>query len=159
MADTPNRRWFLHSANALWYSAGLQLKGDMQRSPNTIGEAAGEATASSEAAGPASPAAFSERRRFKRTNSFIRARLFLADERCDGVVLDVSVNGVKMRLDVPPALGAPVSLALAGSVHFGGEVAWRQGNTIGITFMQRPEQLAELMTTLLPGQGPAFGHA
>ncbi len=106
-----------------------------------------------------SPNTFSERRRFKRTGTFIRARLFAADERHDGVVLDVLVNGVKVRLDAPPALGGPVILALAGSVHFGGEVAWRQGNIVGITFMQRPEQLAEMMVAVLPGQCPAFGHA
>ena len=131
----------------------------MLKSPNTMGKAPGEATASSKASGPASPGAFGERRHFKRTNTFIRARLFSANERYDGVVLDVSVNGVKMRLDAPPALGGPVFLALAGSVHFGGEVAWRQDNLIGITFMQRPEQLAELMAAVLPGQCPAFGHA
>ena len=131
----------------------------MLRSPNTMGKAAGKATASSEASGPASPGASGERRRFKRTDTFIRARLLSADERLDGVVLDVSLNGVKMRLDAPPALGGPVTLALAGSVHFGGEVAWRQGNIVGITFMQRPEQFAEVMATVLPGQCPAFGHA
>jgi len=107
----------------------------------------------------AKPTAFHERRRFERHGTLIRARLISANRRHDGVVLDVSVNGVKMRLDTPPAPGAPVILALAGSVHFGGEVAWRQGNLAGIAFLERPEQLAEVMAAAWPGQTLAFGHA
>ena len=91
-----------------------------------------------------------ERRRFKRLTTVINGRLFFAAERADGVVLDVSVNGIKFKTHGNMPLGAPVTLSLAGTVHFGGEVVWRQGNVLGVSFSKAPEQVAQIMAAMLP---------
>ena len=94
----------------------------------------------------------SDRRRFRRLTTLMNGRLFFAAKGTDGVVLDVSINGVKFRTDDNLPLGAPVTLSLAGSVHFGGEVAWRQGNILGVRFSKSPERVAEALSAMMPLQ-------
>ena len=98
------------------------------------------------------PAGASDRRRFRRLTTLINGRLFFASKGADGVVLDVSINGVKFRTDDDLPLGAPVTLSLAGSVHFGGEVTWRQGNILGVRFSKSPERVAETLSAMMPLQ-------
>jgi hypothetical protein len=91
-----------------------------------------------------------ERRHYKRAAVLMKASL-LCGERClKGVVLNASINGVKIKLQEPLALDTPVTLVLAGSVHFGGKVTWRRGNIMGIHFTGNPRTAAELMAGILP---------
>jgi hypothetical protein len=90
------------------------------------------------------------RRRYQRHTTVMQGRLFFADTRADGVVLDVSLNGVKIRANERLPLGAPVTLAIAGSVYLGGEIIWRQGNVMGVAFAKAPEHIAKLMAAFLP---------
>ena len=92
----------------------------------------------------------SERRQFQRLTTVIRGRLFHLDSKVEGVVLDVSINGVKMKLMDDLPLGAPVTLAIAGSVYFGGEVVWKQGEIVGVCFAKQPEEVAHIMAAFLP---------
>ena len=52
----------------------------------------------------------SERRRFPRHTTIMRGRLFYTDRRIECILLDVSINGVKLRADRTLPLGAPVTL-------------------------------------------------
>lgn len=101
-------------------------------------------------AGEDVPLAPRDRRRYQRHTTIMQGRLFFAETRAEGIILDISINGVKMRVDTLLPLGAPVTLAIAGSVYIGGEVIWRQGNVLGVTFAKAPEHLAHLMAAFLP---------
>lgn len=105
------------------------------------------------------PASMRERRRFKRLTTVINGKLFFAAERAEGVVLDVSVNGVKFKTDIDMPLGAPVTLSLAGSVHFGGEIAWRHGKVLGVRFSKAPERVAEVLSAMMPPEYLQYGTA
>lgn len=94
----------------------------------------------------------SERRRFRRLTTVINGNLFCAAEAAKGVILDLSLNGVKIKTDLDPPRGAPVTLTLGGSVHFGGEVAWRHGNFLGVSFSKSPERIAEILAPMMPPQ-------
>ena len=109
--------------------------------------------------GEASTGGFVERRRYKRSTTVIRARV-LADELClDGVVLDVSINGVRLKLSEELEVGTAVTLVLAGAVHFGGHVAWRRDRNHGIAFANQPDAVAKIMAGLLPTDYLHCGHA
>jgi PilZ domain len=51
-----------------------------------------------------------------------------------GIVHDVSENGVKVEMDMAPAAGV-VTVKLPGFPSFSGEVRWRGGRYIGIEFL------------------------
>lgn len=100
-----------------------------------------------------------ERRQFIRAATVLKARLVTENGTLDGTVLDASLNGVKIWVagDVP--VGSKITLILAGSVHFGGEVVWRSGETLGICFQDAPEKVATIMAALLPQRCLQVGHA
>jgi len=100
-----------------------------------------------------------DRRRFIRASTVLKARLLTPAGSVEGTVLDASLNGVKLWAagDVP--VGTQVTLVLAGSVHFGGEVVWRRDETLGICFRDDPEKVAVIMAALLPQRCLQVGHA
>lgn len=100
-----------------------------------------------------------ERRRFIRTTTILKARLLTRHGGVDGTVMDASLNGVKVWTSGNIPVGSPVTLVLAGAVHFGGEVVWRRGETLGICFRDDPEKVAAIMAALLPQRCLQIGHA
>ncbi len=100
-----------------------------------------------------------ERRQFIRAATVLKARLVTEQATVEGTVMDASLNGVKLWVagDVP--VGSKVTLILAGSVHFGGEVVWRLGETLGICFQDEPEKVATIMAALLPQRCLQVDHA
>lgn len=101
----------------------------------------------------------SDRRRFIRAATILKARLLTPQGGVECTVLDASLNGVKIWAagDVP--VGTKVTLMLAGAVHFGGEVVWRSGATLGLCFRDDPEKVATIMAALLPQRCLQVGHA
>ncbi|NIA70325.1 PilZ domain-containing protein [Pelagibius litoralis] len=100
-----------------------------------------------------------ERRRFIRAATILKARLLTDRGALDGTVLDASLNGVKVWTSGNIPTGTAVTLVLAGSVYFGGEVVWRSGETLGICFHDDPEKVASIMAALLPQRCLQVGHA
>jgi PilZ domain len=100
-----------------------------------------------------------EKRRFIRASTVLKARLLTVQGAIDGTVLDASLNGVKVWAagDIP--VGSEVTLVLAGAVHFGGQVVWRSGETLGLCFHDDPEKVASIMAALLPQRCLQVGHA
>lgn len=100
-----------------------------------------------------------ERRRFIRAATVLKARLLTPQGTVEATVLDASLNGVKVWAagDVP--VGTKVTLLLAGAAHFGGEVVWRRGETLGLCFQDDPEKVATIMAALLPQRCLQVGHA
>lgn len=109
--------------------------------------------------GGAQDGSAAERRQFIRAATVLKARLVTEQATVEGTVMDASLNGVKVWVagDVP--VGSKVTLILAGSVHFGGEVVWRLGETLGICFQDEPEKVATIMAALLPQRCLQVGHA
>lgn len=91
-----------------------------------------------------------DRRRFKRATTIFNGRLYRAADEFPGIVLDLSVSGVKIKTHESVPLGEPVTLTLAGKVHFGGEVVWRKDDTMGVAFSKEPAEIADLMAAVLP---------
>jgi hypothetical protein len=100
-----------------------------------------------------------ERRRFIRAASILRARLVTPLGTVEATVLDASLNGVKLWTAADVAVGTRVTLLLAGAAHFGGEVAWRRDETLGLCFRDEPERVAAVMAILLPQRCLQAGHA
>lgn len=100
-----------------------------------------------------------DRRRFIRAATVLKARLLTKAGSMDGTVLDASLNGVKVWTAGNIPVGSPITLVLAGSVYFGGEVVWRRGETLGICFHDDPEKVATIMAALLPQRCLQVGHA
>ncbi len=101
----------------------------------------------------------SERRRFIRAATVLKARLVTPDGTFEGTVLDASLNGVKVWAAGEVPVGTKVTLLLAGAAHFGGEVVWRRGETLGLCFQDDPEKVAAIMAALLPQRCLQIGHA
>lgn len=104
-------------------------------------------------------ASSAERRRFIRASAVLKARLLTPQGSAEATVLDASLNGVKLWTvaDIPP--GTKVTLLLSGAAHFGGEVVWRRGETLGVCFRDEPERVAAIMAALLPQRCLQVGHA
>ena len=100
-----------------------------------------------------------ERRHFLRSTTILKARLLTDHGSVDGTVLDASLNGVKIWTAGNIPVGSGVTLVLAGSVHFGGQVVWRRGETLGLCFRDDPEKVAAIMAALLPQRCLQVGHA
>jgi hypothetical protein len=100
-----------------------------------------------------------ERRRFIRATTVLRARLLTPQGTVEATVLDASLNGVKLWTAADVPVGTKVTLLLAGAVHFGGEVAWRRDETLGLCFRDEPERVAAIMAALLPQRCLQVGHA
>ncbi len=100
-----------------------------------------------------------ERRRFIRAATVLKARLLTPQGTVEATVLDASLNGVKVWAAGDVAVGTKVTLLLAGAVHFGGEVVWRRGETLGLCFQDDPEKVATIMAALLPQRCLQVGHA
>ena len=100
-----------------------------------------------------------DRRRFIRAATVLKARLLTDAGAMEGTVLDASLNGVKVWTNGDLPVGSKVTLVLAGSVHFGGQVVWRRGETLGVCFHEDPEKVATIMAALLPQRCLQVGHA
>jgi len=105
------------------------------------------------------PANSPERRRYIRAATVLKARLLTLNGAVDGTVLDASLNGVKIWVAEDVPVGTEATLVLAGSVHFGGQVVWRAGETLGLCFHDDPEKVAAIMAALLPQRCLQVGHA
>ena len=100
-----------------------------------------------------------DRRQFIRAATVLRARLVTPKGTVEGTVLDASLNGVKVWTAAGVPVGSKISLILAGTVYFGGEVVWRRGATLGLCFQEEPEKVATIMAALLPQRCLQVGHA
>lgn len=85
------------------------------------------------------------RRKFRRATTLFSGSVLCGDRSIDAVVLDVSVNGAKVRLD--EALGPEdnVKLRIDRLGEFRARVVWRKDMRIGLKFLEPPDEIARLM--------------
>lgn len=94
-----------------------------------------------------------ERRRHGRAHLLWPARLRCGEAAVECVVLNLSLNGAKLRrLGGPPAGGAPlagegerVGLDLGERGCFPARVVWRREGKVGLQFDQAPSEIARAL--------------
>ncbi len=107
-----------------------------------------------------------EKRRFKRAPLTVTAEVIPAGANSSGpphdgapmpaVVVDLSLGGVRIRTpcDMQEAAGlvpgCKLTLGLGGTLYMECQTIWRQHDRLGLAFMHRTEEVAPLITGLLP---------
>ncbi|MFQ5958307.1 MAG: PilZ domain-containing protein, partial [Alphaproteobacteria bacterium] len=91
------------------------------------------------------PADGVEKRKFKRMPTLFSGSLIDGDRNADVVVLDVSVNGAKLRVPADFECGPAVKLKIDRLGVFPAEVMWHKGNRLGLKFVDAPEEIARNM--------------
>ena len=92
----------------------------------------------------------SDRRRYKRAHVLFSGRLFSGKRSTEGLVLDLSANGARIRFHEPIAADFAMTLRLAESVDLKVEVAWQKGNSLGLQFLDQPGRISSIFAGLLP---------
>lgn len=83
-----------------------------------------------------------EKRNFKRTATLFAGLIIDDDRTIQVVVLDLSVNGAKVRVPEFVECGPVVRLNIDRLGEFGARVVWQRENRIGLQFDDSPEQIA-----------------
>ncbi len=92
----------------------------------------------------------SDRRRYKRAHVLYSGRLFSGKRGLEGLVLDLSANGARVRFHEPIAVNSAMTLRLAVSVVLIVEVAWQEVYCLGLQFREVPGRISSIFTGLLP---------
>ncbi len=97
-----------------------------------------------------------ERRAYRRALLMLSGCLNYGDQKADCVVLDLSVNGAKVRIDGAVVNGKKFdlsltqSLSIAASVDLPVEVVWQDDTVAGLRFLREPHDVARALEELLP---------
>jgi hypothetical protein len=85
------------------------------------------------------------RRKHRRKAVLWSARLKAEEGAFDCVAFDLSLGGVKLRLNARIALHRPVKLVLERFGALEGELVWRRAGTIGLRFLTPPDEVGRLL--------------
>ncbi|MHA1601260.1 MAG: PilZ domain-containing protein [Alphaproteobacteria bacterium] len=91
-----------------------------------------------------------ERRHHKRTHVLFLGHLISGDRSVPGVLFDISAGGARMRLAETLGLDSAITLRLANRLDFHVEIAWHQGDMVGLKFREAPTRIAATMAGILP---------
>ena len=95
---------------------------------------------------PETPDNGKDRRRFKRVPTLFSGAIDTgAGTTVSVAVLDVSVNGAKLRLREPFEPSGPFVLCIDRLGIFHAEAVWRKGNRIGVRFLEAPDDVSEVL--------------
>ncbi|MFQ5786007.1 MAG: PilZ domain-containing protein [Alphaproteobacteria bacterium] len=83
-----------------------------------------------------------EQRRFKRTRTLFSGTLIDSDRMVEVVVLDISVNGAKIRAPNGYTCKSRVKLKIDRLGLFLADVMWHRENRLGLRFVNAPEKIA-----------------
>ena len=92
----------------------------------------------------------SDRRRYKRAHVLFSGRLLSGKRSVEGLILDLSANGARIRFHEPITADSAMTLRLAESVDLKVEVAWQNGNSLGLQFREVPARISSIFAGLLP---------
>jgi PilZ domain len=91
-----------------------------------------------------------ERRRHRRKPVMWTARLETEGGAVACSAFDLSLGGAKLRLDGAVALHRPVLLVLDRHGEIAAEAVWQDGDTLGLRFTDRAEQVRAVLGDALP---------
>ncbi len=92
-----------------------------------------------------------EQRRYQRSTVVWQGTLEVNGQSIDCVVLNVSANGVKLRLrdeSDRALLSGLITIPRLG--EFEAEVVWRQDNSMGLKFARHPDEVRLLIADIMP---------
>lgn len=101
------------------------------------------------------PAHPTDRRKFVRASVMWTAKLRLRKQTIDCVVLNISEDGAKIRLESIPDDISPVTLHIDRIGDLPGEVVWQEGTMMGISFHESPSLVSE---RIQPALAPVFNE-
>lgn len=85
------------------------------------------------------------RRQFARQHVLLKARLDTGDYEFECVAYDLSLAGVKVKLDLPLKAKCDVWLMVKDSAHIPSKVSWVKDGYIGLAFSLSPSQVAKIL--------------
>ena len=89
-----------------------------------------------------------ERQRFTRRSVLIAAKLCMGDHMADCDVIDLSAGGAKVAVRERFPDNAKICL-LIDDYQFHGQIAWRDGDSLGLQFSEDPELVAPAIPEIL----------
>jgi len=84
-----------------------------------------------------------DQRRFRRRATLFSGTIIDAKRAVDVVVLDVSVNGAKLRVPEAFTCNRYVVLRIERLGQFAARVVWKRDNRLGLQFTEPPEKVAK----------------
>lgn len=85
------------------------------------------------------------RRGFARQHVLLKAMLDTGDYEFECVAYDLSLSGVRVKLDLPLKTECEVWLMVKGSPHIPAKVAWTKEGYVGLKFSLPSGQVAEML--------------
>ena len=98
-----------------------------------------------------------DRREFVRTSVMWAAKLHIKTQTVNCVVLNISPDGAKIRLESIPDEISPATLHVDRIGDLPGEVVWQEGAMIGISFRDSPSVVAQRIEPALEASPDASG--
>ena len=118
--------------------AGLEFMGDSEDSSRLVWELV------------ENPEVDKERRRYTRTSVLWSGHLHSGGRASACRLVNISAFGAKIRLFEPIALESRVSLRVERFGEFPSNVIWKEGNFLGISFRDDPEDIIQIFGDALP---------
>jgi len=84
-----------------------------------------------------------DQRRFRRRATLFSGRVIDTDRSVEVVVLDVSVNGAKLRVPEAFTCNRHISLEIERLGRFAARVVWQRDGRLGLQFTEPPEKVAK----------------
>ncbi|MBL4645444.1 MAG: hypothetical protein COB49_02535 [Alphaproteobacteria bacterium] len=85
------------------------------------------------------------RRRFARQHVLLKAMLDTGDYEFECVAYDLSLTGVRLKLDLPLKTKCDVWLKVKNSPHIPAIVAWSEDGFVGLEFSMPTGQVADVL--------------
>ncbi len=104
---------------------------------------------------PAGQEEFADRQRYPRSLVLCSAQLALGAGTAPCEILNISLGGVKLRLLEPLAGDAEATLTLDRYGTFKCRVAWRDGQNVGLAFVEDLDRIGKLIRSLLDNPEPS----
>lgn len=97
-----------------------------------------------------------ESRRFTRTRVLWSGRLHASGRAADCRVLNISAFGARVRLVEPTVIDSRVTLRIERFGEFPSDVVWKDGEFLGISFRDDPEDIVQIFGEALPNARDQF---
>ena len=91
-----------------------------------------------------------ERRRFERKKLLWAATVEVRGQRFEGMIVDLSAGGARIKFDAPVATGDELTLMLKQLDELGAKVVWQREGEAGLQFLLAPDEVAARIQQTLP---------
>ncbi len=93
-----------------------------------------------------------ERRRFERKRLLWAATVEVRGQRFEGMIVDLSPGGARIKFDAPVATGDELTLVLKQLDELGAKVVWQREGEAGLQFLLAPDEVAARIQQRLPAE-------